>query len=479
MMWWVLGLMACGTSPNPEPHDLKVEERLGLLEALAGNDGWTAQRGSYSFLDHTNCCVPGANCLWNNPSTPYGFLGVPPAPGQTAVDAMVMPDGTARAFHFRQDEVIVLLGQTPPEARYYSWRSYLMLRPDFPEPEPILGSLGASTNNAVVADQLGDAFDRPFALVTSGDLGQELRVRSLLRQAGFAESEIFTDRITEGYVNYGLGDESDVLMQVGRTSMIADPDAQAAFYADPPFEVLRLTPEVALSAFEPHSEPDLPVRGTGSTEEAWRDAQEQLGEALRTALVELGTEPLEAEATAFWFETLGCMEDPGYCSGDIRDRHYERVPSFYMPTDDSFAVAYGVNHERTGKATYSNVAVDTVTNMIGLEAVNSVQMVGSAAAFLPGHPQVDDLFVQVFARRCDTFDGWPCVEVPYTCPGVPVDEQMLISFRAYLEPQTGAAPLETELVPSKVLLYVPEEASPSTGSGTTSGAPSDTGVQGP
>ena len=100
-------------------------------------------------------------------------------------------------------------------------------------------------------------------------------------------------------------------------------------------------------------------------------------------------------------------------------------------------------------------------------------------AFLPGHPQVDDLFVQVFARRCDTFDGWPCVEVPYTCPGVPVDEQMLISFRAYLEPQTGAAPLETELVPSKVLLYVPEEASPSTGSGTTSGAPSDTGVQGP
>lgn len=469
-------LWACGGSASvPEPPVLDIEARVGLLEALADNDGWTAQRGSYSFLDHTNCCVPGANCLWNNPSTPYGFLGVPPAPGQTGTDAMQMPDGTARAFHLRQDEAIVLLGHTPPEARYYSWRSYLMLRPDIPEPEPILGSLGASTNNAVVAGQLGQAFDQPFALITTADLGQERRVRRLLQQAGFDASEIFTDRITDGYVNHGLGDDADILMQVGRVSMIADPEAQAAFYTDPPFEVLRLTPDRAPAVVELHPAPELPVRGTGSNEDAWRQAQTELGEAVRAALDDRGIQPLEAEATAFWFETLGCMEDPGYCSGDIRDRHYERVPSFYLPTDDSFAVAYGVNHERTGKATYSNVAVDTVTNMIGLEAVNSVDMVGSASAVLPAHPQVDDLFVQVFARDCTDFDGWPCVVVPYTCPGVPANELMLISFRAYLEPATGAAPLETELVPSKVLLYVPEEPSTSTGSGTGSGTPSDTG----
>ena len=72
-------------------------------------------------------------------------------------------------------------------------------------------------------------------------------------------------------------------------------------------------------------------------------------------------------------------------------------------------------------------------------------MPGSARTFLPDHPLADELYAWVLARDCDGLPE-PCAEVPLTCPGVPLDEQLKITVRAYLEPATGAAPLPEEMV---------------------------------
>lgn len=88
-------------------------------------------------------------------------------------------------------------------------------------------------------------------------------------------------------------------------------------------------------------------------------------------------------------------------------------------------------------------------------------MIGTAREYLPDHPLVDDLYAITVARDCTGLPE-PCIAVPYTCPGVPTEDYMLISFRAYLEPTTGAAPVESELLADRVIRYTPLGGTPTT-----------------
>ena len=125
-----------------------------------------------------------------------------------------------------------------------------------------------------------------------------------------------------------------------------------------------------------------------------------------------------------------------------------------------FVVAFGVNHARTGKATYSNLAVSQLDGLMGVGAVDSDQMVGSARHYLPDHPQADDLFAWVVARDCSQRPEPHCLEVPYDCPGVPAGELMMLTFRAYLELATGAAPHEDEMLRARAVHYSPASTAP-------------------
>ena len=463
-------LLACGGGPDkgrPGPTEdsattppttttatVPLDERVAAFREAAAEAGFTVQDGRFGFLDYSRCCLPGASCLWNNPSTPYGLYAVPPAPGQTAPDLDVI-DGMSQYFHLREDEALVLLGTTPPPSKYFSFRSYkaVSFRPDT---QTVIGSLGASTNIQTVAASMGtDApFDAPMALVTSMDGGVEADVHALLAGAGFPAEEIHDDRIVRELVEPGLDLGDDLFMSVTRIAVVEDPARSEALYADPPWTLLRLTPTVERPADAPHPRPDLPPRGDGTNEALWADALDTLDAAVVDRYAPL--EGVKREAIPHWFETLDCVEER-YCSGDIRDRWYARVQRFPMPDERTFAVVIGVNHERTGKASYSNFAVDTVRNEIGLSAVNSRDMVGTAQWLLPDHPQADDLYAWVVARDCTARPEPHCIEVPYGCPGVEPWEYLFISFRAYLEPSTGAAPSDDELVLDRVYWFTEAE----------------------
>lgn len=462
MSWLLLALLACGpkdgdsdpTAPTTGSTTSLPTEPVDAFKVLADRAGYEVREGQFDFLDHAKCCQEGWNCLWNNPSTPYGLYAFEPLPDQTGENTMLDDEGRGRSFHLREDEVLVLLGSTPPEARYFSYRSYVSWRPSETPVQLVIGSLGASLNNQVVADQLGTSpYAADIAIVTSTDAGLEAEVHGMLEQAGWTAPQVFDDRMVHAEGRYGLGPDADQFMAVTRTAVIADPAAKDAYYADPGLTLLRLTPRQPREITQPHGRPQLPSRGTGTDEDAWTDALDALGDAIQARYTG-PYDPVVQLANHFWFETLDCI-DAGHCSGDIRDRYYSRVPNFTMPDDGTFAVVYGVNHERTGKASYSNFAVDTVEAAIGLEAVNSRDMVGSAREFLPDHPQADDLYAWVVARDCAAMAVPNCIEVPTDCPGVPLTDPMLVSFRAYLEPQTGAAPIEPELLADRVIRYTP------------------------
>ena len=112
-------------------------------------------------------------------------------------------------WHLKENEVIVLLGMTPPECRYFSFSNYLYSRylpPDWtPEPEHRLIDLNCPSGNILIDEffaSLDDSlnldrglnlnpsnkFNSSFALVLSNSIqGTNQAIKGLI-QAGVPES---------------------------------------------------------------------------------------------------------------------------------------------------------------------------------------------------------------------------------------------------------------------------------------------------
>jgi hypothetical protein len=438
--------LACAADPEP----VEAEAPPTLAE-LAERSGYAVGRGVVRAFDYDVCCLPDASCLHNNPSTPYQFAHLPPAPGQVEPEFEVDDDGRAWFFHLRPDEAVVQIGRTAP-TRYYSWRSYLVSRDVDGDRVPMLGSLGPSLNNLVVGERLGveDPRSEPFAVVTTLDAAVEREVVSWLVASGTDPSRIFVDRIAPELVRATVQPEGDTFLLMIRAAMFDSVEVREAWVADAGIEVLRISP-VGPEAppREPHPLQPLPPQGADTDESMWAEQVEALGEAIRAAYPDRPV--VESESQAAVFETYECLPD---CAFESRDRYYAAVPPVTLPPDQ-FLVAYGVNHARTGKATYANVAVNAEANHLGLDVVESDEMVGSARAYLPDGDGVDDLYAVVVARSCEPFGGQPCIEVAEGCPGVALDDKAKVDFRAYLEPATGSGPLATELIADRALLFGP------------------------
>ncbi len=458
----LLALLSCGEGPAGRARDAATDEvvpleaRIAAFRERAEAEGYTVQEGRFDYLTLDWCCDPGASCLFNNPDSPYALYALPPAPDQVAADSEGQGDGTAWVWRLRPDEAVVLLGNTPPSSAYFSYRSYLSATWDaaLGLHDPVLGSLGPSLNHAVIAEQRASDLVHgvPLAVVTSADAAVEGEVHALLEAAGFDGAEVHDDRIPAELVTLGVESEVDTFMAVARVAIL-DELERDPHLADPGMTLLRLSPTTPRTVSAPHPVPDLLPRGTGAGEEHLAEALDALEDAVREAYG--SAEAFEAEVEWSFPPTLECIET-GYCAADLRDRLYGVTPEFRLQDDTQLAVVVGVNHEATGKATYANFAVDAIGREMGLLAVNSTQMAGSARAFLADHPSVDRLYAYVVARDCTLHPGTSCVEVPYGCPGAEEGEWIRVSFRAYLEPATGAAPLPEELLADRVLRFVPQ-----------------------
>lgn len=476
MLWLVLG--CTGRTPEPPdnvdgalstsdpvggsasasvsiPDDAStLEARLEALLALADAAGFDAQVGRYGFLSPNDCCLPDGDCYGNNPASPYGYAHLPPSPGQTSIDSGTEIDGARSAFRLREDEAVVLVGKTPPEVRYFGFRSHLAERLQGGERRTVLGTLGVdlSMHRIVRERATFDVFERPMAIVTTADAGIEQEVLALLGAAGFPDDEIHEDRIGAGLADLGLHEEADTISIIERVAVFADPALEARYRADPGIVPVRLTPRTPRPAALHPLEP-LPPRGSGTDEGTWTEAVDALEAAI---LAEYPTFAVTVDTmTSKGVITYDCLEGPYTVCGDLSSRIFLRSPKEVMPSG-SFAIAFGVNHQRSGKATYSSFAVQAYEHNVGLAAVESDEMPGSARAFLPGHPLVDDLYAVVVSRDCGDFPGALCIEVNTGCPGVEEDEELYIMARLYVDPISGAAPLESEILLDRAVRFEPE-----------------------
>jgi len=217
--------------------------------------------------------------------------------------------------------------------------------------------------------------------------------------------------------------------------------------------------------------PELRVHGTGTTELDLLPAVEDLLRAIfaryenlqATELPTFIALPEGFVATQSKINTLGDNRDAAYFStvevnawtkvGDCR-----RDAAFTLPDDpDEFVIIYGVNHEATGKATYSNCVVYGLQYLNGVAAVDSGTYQGSAEDYIPGHPQAQYLYAWKIARSSN--GELHCLEVPVRPQryGIGLDDKLILFFRTYLGKATKVGPAYNELVVDRVIRFSPKK----------------------
>jgi len=466
-------LAACGavdasvSSHRPASVDtsestLEIQTPEERFRAIASATGHLIGDGLLTFATYDGCCDLDADCLGNNPATPYGTYALPLAPGELppATDVFApwgeIPAGYHRNHHFREDEALVMIGRTPPAVKYFGLRSYINHRidPNTGEKRELFASLGPSLNNLVVARDRGVApdeiHDTEFIVVTTADRAMELQVTGWLEEAGFDLANVHYDRMTHQVARFGLHETADTFSVQWRMAVAEDVAAMDAFRTDPSATVLRITPPTELAAAEPHGWPDLPVGGSGQTELFLLGALIQLELAIGAHHV--GYEGDVRAPTLANVNTLTCIPDCGIA--DIHDRFTAKGEFFKMQADE-YVVVFGPNHELTGKASYASFAFMNEANQYGFIDVDSEEMRGSASFYLPDHPLADQLYAYTVARSC-VGHSEPCVEVPTACPYPDLDTRMKLTVRAYLEPATGSAPIAGEILLDRIGYFRPE-----------------------
>jgi hypothetical protein len=445
-------------------------EKIDAFIAALRDDGFIVQEGKFENFDVLDMYDAGIipSCYGNNPSTPYLVYKLPGYPGLArggrVSDAPINPANTGLwiDYFMESDEAIVFVGTTPPEAKYYSYRSYVGTRwfASLGTYQRIFASLGDTLNNYRIRTgsspgQAGSGpYEKPVMIITTADRGTNQRVRSAAVRAGYSTGMMNDDIIPSGLINMGLANTSDTIAFLHRLAFFANETRGKEYVNSSPGRVLRITPNVSHTP-EPYGVPRLIVRGTGDTRELDLNGVQ---EALREAILARHGDGMAATGNSsyIWIlEGYDSLQREADALGDNRDALYLGNGD-YLLSDDEFLIIYGVNHKATGKGIYTNIAVYGTGALNGVVAVTDADLAGSADTYLPGNPDAGLFYVWKFARHCNGEAG--CTEIPYCCGGlgVPEDVPVRIGYRTYVEPETGIGPSFTEILYDQAIHFSPE-----------------------
>jgi hypothetical protein len=470
--------------------------------------GFIVQEGKLEFPDLASWCCQCQlpTCYAYNPSSPYGLFVLPPAPNQNSLiknpysewfyEDGHYPEGWSWFWRQRADEAVVFIGTTPPAMKYFGFTGYLYdrYRESITPPDcitsgggtrvspdsvknrfPLFASLGDTVNNMVVNVIGGkkDPFNKTVVFIMATDQDIEREIRRTLMKAGYPYPVINTIVVSPSIVRLGVESESDTLAFVLR--MASEKTQELQEYMGSSMSLFRVSPAqpVPLSAIEPLALPNLRVRGTGETEISLLPAVDALGEAIVASYPEYDSVKI---ATVNWYEGYNCIENGQNCLADNRDTPY--IPPVFNPLTQTllqdmilrpneFYVAYGVNHQETRKATYSNVSILGWRHKSSPALLTSDDMPGSAQYYI-GSSMDQATTDKLYAWKVTRPEGCKagevagnippnCKEVGYTCQdGIAADDPMLLVFRAYLEPKTRAGAAYGEIIIDRIIKFKPK-----------------------
>ncbi len=444
----------------PEPHEIGylIPETRKVADALDGK--FVARQGGINLANAIQLFAAGylPDCNGNNASFPYLVLQSPPSPRTDIIAQLPL------IFQMDKDEAFVVIGRTPPECKYYSYRSYLVNRYYEQETPPtrkkIYASLGDTINNYNITRYHGyvDAYESPIVIISTGNLKTQEAVRDAVVQAGITEDHILYDIIPADIVRFGLDRYADGLNLLHRASIFSNDQKGQAYTDQPTVEILRVTPKESME-FVPLNAPPLRERATGVTEDDVNDQLRGTLGLLRTEIINRYGSGYryykDMDTTTWLIEGQEAIEEGVNVLGETRDTLYTRTESFPLEEED-FIVAYGVNHNTTMKDVYGNVSIYGAEYFNGFGGIKNSDYEGTALNYLPDvDPELADmLYVYKFARTAidnDTFVIPRNEDNSYM--GLNDGDLAFMGFRAYVDVTTTVGTIIDEIIPDRAILF--------------------------
>ncbi|WP_242359977.1 hypothetical protein [Anaeromyxobacter sp. SG17] len=413
-------------------------------------------------------------------------------------------DEASDAFKLAPNEAIVYAGGTPPRGDYFSfcpmlWARYPGVRVTATG-DWVFASLRDPLNDLRIRTEgSGNPFHKNTIVVFTADEGIYERVAKSACAAGYPASMLNSYVLPGEELRMGIGEDADTLFFLLRTAnFTSEAEGRHYLHDDSWARVYRVTPRVA-PTLQPFPTP------------AWRDRtfthETVLVPGLLEALDRLGgaildqtaaTSSRQFESVRWFADSKDVLEDDpaspafrAFVAGESSDTPYFRTaedgaPSDFTLGDDDMVVVYGVNHAAIGVATYSSFAVygdwvrypcpdpgaaprylngcgDPIWN--GVASMNSHDFAGSAERYLPGDPMARYLYAVRVVRKARAAGTDPYRVVvpepdpnPYGFPepsgnGIPLENSMMIGYRAYLNPVTRSGPRHEDIVPDRAIWF--------------------------
>lgn len=400
------------------------------------------------------------NANGNNVGVPYFGIQLPAPPGMDSLYSIPLN------YCIKEDEAVILVGKTPPACKYFSYRSYLMNRYyEFPNPVrvKINASLGETTSLYRMRPDLplDSMFGRKFAVIMTGDsiIAMQVRQTILAATPEIQPEDIFFDILPrDDLFRFGTDPKADWINFLHRVSLFDDTIAGNAYLDNPPLEVIRATrsePSVP-SLFSLHE--FLPTT-SGISEFDLFSSMQLLENSLYDTyhdnynLIWLSSTPVN-------MESFTAIQQGSDALGDNHDCLYIRTDDFILGEND-MALAYGVDHNQTGQAVYSNVIIYGKEYYDGFGGITNFMMAKSARQYLLDTSIADRFFVYTFSRQ-------PVPDNPYvfvvptdpnhTLSGINLEDSALLCTRIYVNSVTKISPDPLEVIIDRFVLLRPKTA---------------------
>lgn len=421
----------------------------------------------------------------NNAGQAYKALQVPAVPpGST--DASERSSGV---FRLREDEAVVYLGPTPPMGDYFSFTPFLFeRRKDSIQPKGdwMFAALGNPLNNMGIKTEGPTPFAANTMIVFTADAGVYDRVKAQAVAAGFPESMVNRYELPSQLLNMGVRPRSDSLLILVRTANVRDAQQNKAFLNDAQYAtVLRVTPAAPVTP-QPYATVPMAKRAWKSEQDLYPGLAASLDRLKAAILADTPHAKARSYSSTRWWPesrtvlkaTKGSPEFHMFVAGEAADTPYRRTSRNGEPTTmplgkKDMVIVYGVNHAATGLATYSNFSVysDQVLNPCGsrmyptrfgcgnpvwsgVTGMANDGFTGSAKKYLPNDPLAKYLYAVKVSRK--ELAGKYAVTVPAPTKGkpaigVPAKQNVLIGYRAYLNPNTGRGPAYSDVIKDRAI----------------------------
>lgn len=437
----------------------------GFIASLPAD--WRATVGSWVYFDMTRCFTnPGYSCYGDNTESPYaspyfGEFGTNPNLATLQLD---------------EDEAVVIIFRTPPPMRYYSFGQYL-----FQEPGSST-QIFASLSDALNLQKIGtsgalafgaNSFDSYAAVVWTADQGTFEISRAALLAGGMPAEAINYLPLPQSIpmpapqpshqLQFGHGAGAGVFNMLMRTAMPDSPSDYDAYRQENPYYVVRVGPTT-------HAAPSpAPVIGYSQEISGIKE-----GPLLQLTLNRLVSDIESNYANSYaltaqnvtYTTRVGwdCIATSEACTGENYDALYSRDVSNLVRVESlrDIVIVAGVNHQKTGKATYITHAVYDPNKLAGIVTVDDTDLSSRSALYHAGvtnprDPRVNqyrNLYAYVFSYNCAGKSY--CAPIPAPTESNPVGltpgAPFFVLGRSYLEPQTSVRPAVSEVVRHRVFV---------------------------